>query len=60
MREVQREVEQVRALCEKSSKQCAVISALAKRVYALERTVQQMEDAESHRRRAKKLSTEAK
>ncbi|XP_066335364.1 uncharacterized protein [Miscanthus floridulus] len=50
-------MEMVAALCEQSAQQCAVIGALAERVDALERTVRRMEDAESRRRRPKKLST---
>ncbi|XP_066333775.1 cilia- and flagella-associated protein 91-like [Miscanthus floridulus] len=50
-------MEMVVALCEKSAQQCAVIGALAERVDALECTVRRMEDAESRRRRPKKLST---
>ena len=50
-------MEMVTALCEQSAQQCAVIGALAERVDALERTVRRMEDAESRRRRPKKLST---
>ncbi|CAN6214466.1 unnamed protein product [Urochloa humidicola] len=47
-------MEMVAALCERNAQQCAVISALAERVDALERAVRRAEDAERRRRRGKK------
>ncbi|WVZ51663.1 hypothetical protein U9M48_002785 [Paspalum notatum var. saurae] len=53
-------MEMVAALCERNEQQCAVITALAERVDALERAVRLMENAEPHRQRAKKLSKAGK
>ncbi|OQU83858.1 hypothetical protein SORBI_3005G190700 [Sorghum bicolor] len=56
--DVRKVMEMVVALCEQSAKQGAVIGALAERVDMLERTLRRMEEAESCRRRSKKLSAE--